>query len=390
MFHISIIPQNSLESYNWGMKVCKLFLLLLLASALAACGQAAGEPTPSPAAGPGAASAARLVYLWPADGPADLYALEPLSGEVLRLTEAAEVLDYSVSPDGLFIYYSASNAQGGSDLHRLDLLHGSDQPGGLPEPEIVLRCVDACRNPQRSPDGRWVAYEHLEATPTGGLAGVQVWLLNPATLEIRLAGDPTRRSQNPQWSSGGLLAFYDLDGKSYVVYNPDTLQTVRLANQTGEPGCWLADGSAYIAAEIYYVNLEGTEPVGSSHLLRYPPQGSRPTDLSQGDDIEDTAVACSPDGLTLAFARKYLDPNRWTPGRQLWLVSSDGSQPRTLTDEPMYNHYDIAWSPDGRRLAYLRFNQAALTEPPELWMINVDGSAPLQLVIGGYAPQWIP
>jgi Tol biopolymer transport system component len=374
------------------MKVYRLCISLCLTGVLAACGQAGGELTPSPEASPSPASAAWLAYLWPAEGAADLYALDPLSGEVLRLTESASVLDYSLSPDGFFIYYSAANAQGGSDLYRLDLLHGSVLPGSNQplEPEVVLKCMDACRNPQRSPDGRWVAYERLEAAPTGGLVGVQVWLLDPVTVELRLAGDPTHHSQNPQWSSTGLLAFFDLDAKAYLIYNPDTQQSVRLSNQTGEPGCWLADGSAYIASEIFYVNLPGSEPVGSSHLLRYPPDGGGSTDLTLADDLEDTAVACSADDLRLAFARKYLDPNRWTPGRQLWLMDSDGGQARALTDEPMYNHYDFAWSPDGRWLAYLRFNQAALTAPPELWMINADGSGPLQLVIGGYAPQWIP
>jgi hypothetical protein len=41
-------------------------------------------------------------------------------------------------------------------------------------------------------------------------------------------------------------------------------------------------------------------------------------------------------------------------------------------------------------IAYARFNQAKLSELPELWMINADGSNPIQLVIGGYSPTWIP
>jgi Tol biopolymer transport system component len=71
-------------------------------------------------------------------------------------------------------------------------------------------------------------------------------------------------------------------------------------------------------------------------------------------------------------------------------MNSDGSDPHAITDEADYNHYDLAWSRDGQSLAYVRFNQVKLFDPPELWMMNIDGSNAVQLVIGGYLPIWIP
>jgi Tol biopolymer transport system component len=61
-----------------------------------------------------------------------------------------------------------------------------------------------------------------------------------------------------------------------------------------------------------------------------------------------------------------------------------------MTNDPLYNHYDFAWSPTGNRLAFVRFNQSTLTEPPEVWTIDPQTGQASQIILGGYAPQWIP
>ncbi len=40
-------------------------------------------------------------------------------------------------------------------------------------------------------------------------------------------------------------------------------------------------------------------------------------------------------------------------------------------------------------LAAVRFNVTVITEPPEIWLVGLDGSA-IRLIIGGYQPAWIP
>ena len=108
------------------------------------------------------------------------------------------------------------------------------------------------------------------------------------------------------------------------------------------------------------------------------------------EELEDTAPAFSPDGNWLAFARKYLTLALWTPGRQIWLMRPDGTEARQVTNTPDTNHYNLAWSPDGSRIAYSRFNQNAPTDPPEIWLVDPTSGEEAQLVIGGYAPKWIP
>jgi Tol biopolymer transport system component len=106
--------------------------------------------------------------------------------------------------------------------------------------------------------------------------------------------------------------------------------------------------------------------------------------------VEDVEAVYSPNGQAIAFTRKFLDKAQWTPGRQIWIMSSDGVNPHPIINEADYNHYDLAWSHNGSTLAYVRFNQQDISDPPELWMVDAAGSDPVQLVIGGYSPVWIP
>jgi hypothetical protein len=71
-------------------------------------------------------------------------------------------------------------------------------------------------------------------------------------------------------------------------------------------------------------------------------------------------------------------------------MAPDGSGALALTSAGLFHHTALAWRPDGTEIAYVRSNQADLNEPPEIWVIPVDGEAAVRLVIGGFAPLWIP
>lgn len=68
----------------------------------------------------------------------------------------------------------------------------------------------------------------------------------------------------------------------------------------------------------------------------------------------------SPDGRRLAFVRDG----------QVWIVRTDGSPARRLTRR---GGYAPAWSPDGRRIAFMRGNRFGIHG---LWTVRVDGKAP--------------
>ena len=211
-----------------------------------------------------------------------------------------------------------------------------------------------------------------------------------------MAGDPQGQTQLPHWSPAGLLTFYDTSRAAFVALDPRNGEQASFPNETGQPGSWSPDGRFYVTPEITFLTtsasdlLPEVEDLAASHLLRFALAGGEPENLTQAENLEDTAPAYAPDGRQLAFARRYLDVQRWTPGRQLWLMPAGGTDARKITDEPYFNHYQFVWSPDGKRLAYMRFNQTVLTEPPEIWIFDLATGQTRRLVQGGYAPQWIP
>lgn len=338
----------------------------------------------------------RLAYLWSDDGIASLYTLQPESGDIQRLTWDMNILDYHFSADGRWIYCSADDRQSGSQIVRIDLAQIPAHTEASYAIEPLIECPQAvCRLAQPSPDGRWLAYERIPLHSIGAPERSAVFLFSLELRESRQISAEGHFAAYPTWSPDGLLAFYDRELMGYQVVHPDLGTRLALPNQTGEPGLWQPDHNAFVALEVLIESSGLLSSGGVSHLMRYELSPDKDTlvaqkDLSQAFDLEDKDPAFSPDGTRLAFSRRYLDPGRWTPGRQLWVMTADGSQAQALTAEPAYHHYAFAWSPDNTQIAYVRFDPTLLTQPPELWIINADGTNPIQLVIGGFAPQWMP
>lgn len=332
-----------------------------------------------------------LAYLWPSYGKAELYALDPVTGEVHQFTRGMDVLDYSINSDGRIFYFSARNLRGGADLYRIDRTKLLGPANNLYQVEQILDCtLVQCRSPQVSFDNRLLAYEYILPIPSGDAGPAQIWLLDLTTMQAKPAGKETHETVQPSWSPTGLLAYYDRTSNGYEVFDPATQQRTQIPNQTGQPGAWSPSGEYYLAPEIsYFPGANGTE-IGTSHLMRYGNQSGTVEDISGSDMVEDVGPCYAPDGSLIAFTRKFLDAEHWTIGRQIWMMNADGSNPHPITDEADYNHYDLTWSKDGQNLAYGRFNQAKLSDEAELWIINIDSSNALQLVIGGYSPVWIP
>ena len=350
----------------------------------------------------------RVVYLWPASEQADLFIRSIAGdGEPQRLTETtAGVLDYTLSADGVQIVYATVREDRGNDLRLYDLLSGKDR--------LILDCEPdvRCKAPNLSPNGIWLAYERESlSVGVGGVAVTarsRVWVVpvNGEAEPIPM-GPEEHITGNPGWSPTGWLTYYDNSLQAIALVDPIENQQTSpfnyLPSNLGVAGAWSPDGNTMVYPEIVfpeealddYEDAEGSVEGGAlfySHLYRVEAISGLIEDISPGEElrVEDTSPVYSPDGNWIAFARRHLDPLRWTPGRQIWLMRADGSEAHQLTDDASKLHSSLSWSPDSKKLVFMRRSASDFTQPAEIVWLDIREPQLRPLVEGGFLPRWIP
>ena len=83
---------------------------------------------------------------------------------------------------------------------------------------------------------------------------------------------------------------------------------------------------------------------GGYEIWKLKTDGSDPTRLSRHEGHHRNP-AWSPDGATFAYTRQ----------ESIWLMNSDGTNPRQLTDNPESSDRNPSWSPDGRHIAFVYY-----------------------------------
>lgn len=160
-------------------------------------------------------------------------------------------------------------------------------------------------------------------------------------LERRVTGNAPN---DPVWSAaispdGKYLAFSDRNGLFLRVLASGETQNVAIADdlRTG-PVSWFPDGNRLLA-------VRGKWPGGSPGLWSLSMLGGSPRKLI--DDVEEGAV--SPDGSQVAFVRGDYEH------QEIWVMQSDGDQPRKIFGEKGGWYGSLAWSPDGKRIAFFEY-----------------------------------
>jgi dipeptidyl aminopeptidase/acylaminoacyl peptidase len=114
-------------------------------------------------------------------------------------------------------------------------------------------------------------------------------------------------------------------------------------------------------------------------------------DLTRFVWIADPQIA--PDGLQVAFVRVTADEKKDTYDTAIWLVPTDGSKPpRPITSG--IRDVSPRWSPDGRRLAFVRaVEKDGRQQPAQIYVMSMAGgeASPLtEMPRSAANPEWAP
>lgn len=109
-------------------------------------------------------------------------------------------------------------------------------------------------------------------------------------------------------------------------------------------------------------------------------------DGSNKTQIEESLVydiEWSPDGTKIAYVKEDLD----NFSSNIWTMGADGSNKTPLTNNSrtFKSQRFPEWSPDGTKIAF----NSGITGEYEIWIMNFDGSEQTKIV-DGIAPQWSP
>jgi serine/threonine protein kinase/Tol biopolymer transport system component len=121
-------------------------------------------------------------------------------------------------------------------------------------------------------------------------------------------------------------------GESHDIALPEELRT-HLVDAT-----WFPDGEKLI--------IESRSESEGNVLSSISVFGGAPHKLR----IHSAHAKVSPDGSTIAFISGYTSGR----GHEIWLAAADGGNARKIQDKESDEYQSLAWSPSGRRLAYLK------------------------------------
>lgn len=139
-----------------------------------------------------------------------------------------------------------------------------------------------------------------------------------------------------------------------------------------------ATGSRVHNGRIAYAHIGNGNRL---QIYTVTPTGAQRRHLTSGHTYSSYDPAYSPRGRRIAFVRASRQSDLWT-------MNADGAHKRDLTSTAHVNEIDPAWSPDGQQLAF-----AVGSHGPGqgIWILDRDGRHRLQLTSGDDSrPAWSP
>jgi dipeptidyl aminopeptidase/acylaminoacyl peptidase len=252
--------------------------------------------------------------------------------------------------------------------------------------------VREVRDPQRSPDGKWVAYTVTRAIKDTDKNDTDVWMVSwDGQQQIQVTSTPEGESM-PRWSPDNrYLGFVSSrqgakDGQVWLL-NRAGGEAVKLTDVKGGVSdyAWAPDSKRLVlvvnvpdpldASDADKDKKEGTpktpKPIvidryrfkadirgylrgERSHLYLFDVESKKAEPLTTGA-FDEQSPAWSPDGKQIAFIETHGEGDvDKAPNRDLFTIEArPGAEPRRLTTSTAEETGRVAWSPDGRWIVCL-------------------------------------
>ena len=270
-------------------------------------------------------------------------------------------------------------------------------------------------DPQLSPDGAWVAYSVTTADSAKDKSDSDIWMTSwDGTQTIRLTSSPEGES-TPRWSPDNrYLAFVSgrQEGKGGQVWLLDRRggEAQRLTTLKGgiQEFAWSPDSKRLvlvleeeldslarkdtaekktpkpIVIDRYNFKRDIAGYLGTkrTHLALFD-VAARTLDTLTSDRNDDASPSWSPDGRRIAFVREApAEPGKARDADIYVMDARRGTRPTQLTDFDGPDGGRPAWSPDGRWLAFTRGDEPKYSayHLNKLAVVASDGSAAARVV----------
>jgi len=320
----------------------------------------------------------------------ELYAfgMENGASEVQLTHTNDKMTDYTVSPDGESIVFSAMNDRYGIDLWMVQR-DGSNQ-------YKLLDCgIDWCVTPTWSPIAKELAYSRESGglDPNGQKGASRIWIFDIQTGQTSaLFADPQQVGDGPNYSPDGQWLSYWETGKGGTgeggiqVLNRKTGITFFLESSTGDVGCWTADSRYF-----YYSDMNPGEVNSQNVVLRVDVSNQSISKIFGGNGkdggLNVSNPVCDPKEKWVAVS---IRPDLQNPGKELWLLDPQSQDSITITSDFSRVPDYYAWSADGNYLVFQSDGLENKEGDEEIWVWNRDTEKAQKITVGGKLPQWLP
>jgi dipeptidyl aminopeptidase/acylaminoacyl peptidase len=281
---------------------------------------------------------------------------DPLLAQTRGMTSedyfAFETLgDPHFSPDGSTIAFVVTTVDQKQNRRRSAIW--SVPTDGSREPIVLTTAPQSSNSPRWSADGKTIAFLSARAAP-GDAAGetprTQVWLLPLG------GGEPRRITNLP-------------NGVSTFQWSPDSRRLVLVSRIGPSDTAKSPSDVRHYAHANYKFNDSGWFDDKRTHLWVTDVASGRSSQITSGDDWNDSDPQWSPDGARIAFVSdrtgKAFDGGHNT---DVWVIAADGGPLTKISDHPTGDN-SPRWSPDGQTIAFL----SAVPEKshPKIWLADV-------------------